>query len=414
MKKLLLLVLTLLLALSAFACESQNSGENGTKTPSAGQTTPTAAAVPTDTPALTESVTPTETATPTVESPTPTVAPTEAPTPELTTTPEPTPTYYVEPPLDDDRPTTVGCHPITLSGNRDNHTVTDRLCYYEGDKCFIFFDTDLDLPGDFCKNVELIIDALEQETGMSFLNCSEKPIGVDCCTIRYGYNPWGDISVGKKVGIYVFADKKDEALLSCAFESTCEFYSYDLLSEEIWNSVDSYRTADWRRHSFCAYGTLVHELTHCLTMRYATYTDIILEGCADYYEEKVLTALADKSEDFASSLECLYLSSQVQDKVTPENAEAIFLNDYRDLSHADRGDEYTLGRMICLFLEETYGKSFMRDYADALTAAGFPMRTGFSFVTMDDAAIQKQAEVFKSLFGDDAFTRFGAWYQDHR
>ena len=378
MRKSFAAAIMLLLTLSLTACDPGKSGEKPADTP-------TATAIPTGEPAATETPAPTATS---IEEPPAT--PTEQPA---------------------DRES--GNYKITLSGKRDEHTLIDRFCYIEGDNYFLLLEKGLDLPGDFAINVGLIVDALEQETGLSF-NCPESLPGLDCSTVCFGYDPWRDLDFGKKPAIYVFVDNKDEALLSYALNSACVFYDYSFISWDIWNSVPSYKNNAYRRRDFFDYSTLAHELAHTLTLRYATYSDIICEGSADYFAEKVLQSLSDKSADLKESLAHMFLSDRVSSEITSENAEAVFIDDYTDLSHADRGDQYTLGRQICIFLEQTYGKSFFKDYAAALTAAGYPMASGFPSPTIDEAALQKHAEIMKNLFGDDVFVRFGKWYSEGR
>ena len=106
------------------------------------------------------------------------------------------------------------------------------------------------------------------------------------------------------------------------------------------------------------------------------------------------------------------LSYKVEDDVTPENAEEIFRNDYSDLSVANRGDEYTLGRMICSFLSDTYGESFLRDYINACRNAGYSYEQFWGMLEDEDR--NKLADIFKEIFGDDVFVNFGKYYQAHK
>ena len=102
----------------------------------------------------------------------------------------------------------------------------------------------------------------------------------------------------------------------------------------------------------------------------------------------------------------------MKDDVTPENAEEIFRNDYSDLSHANRGDEYTLGRMICSFLSDTYGENFLRDYTYACIEAGYSYEQFWG--DLSEADRNKLADVFVKTFGDDVFVNFGKYSQAHK
>ena len=139
------------------------------------------------------------------------------------------------------------------------------------------------------------------------------------------------------------------------------------------------------------------------------------EGSADYVAEKVINALVPVSADFAGNLEIMSynLGNHVKNDVTPGNAEEVFRNDYKDVSHADREDEYTLGRMICSFLEESYGESFLRDYIAALQKAGYVLYSD-KYFNITDTERDEQTEIFKKVFGEDALKDFGTYYQTHK
>ena len=296
---------------------------------------------------------------------------------------------------------------VTLSGNREDRFLADDFCYVEGEKFFLLLEKDICVPGDYADNVALIIDQLEKETGLTF-DIPEAVIPCDTCTVKYGYDPWSDFFFGQKIPIYLFVDRNSSGLISCASEGFANIYDYDLFSDELWNSIPDYRDNPWRREGMIEYDTVAHELTHVLTLRYAQLPKILTEGLADYYEEKVILALADRSEDFEKIAQNLYFSS-VSEPITPENAEEVFLNDYSDLSQIERGDEYALGRLYGIYLAENYGDSFLKDFLAVSKKAGYGHYIFFGELQEADRAILTQE--FKNLFGDDIFTKFGEWYQ---
>ena len=352
--------------------------------------------------------------TPTTVPATATPAPaTDTPTPTATVTPTeipvtPMPTEEVI--NNNDIPETDGRYRIELSGNKDDRFLTTRYCYIESEKYFLLLDKDLNLPGDFTAQMDLLIDTLEEVTGLSYIP-DFKPDGFDNSTVRFGFNPWRDMEFGDKIPIFIFVDREGKNLISYASEMYTVFISDELTSEEVWNSIPSFRDNPYRRHSFIDYSSVAHELVHTITLRHGFYTKIMTEGCADYFAEKALKKLSSRSNDFAESINNYVLFSSVEDEITPQNAEQIFREDYLSLSHANRDDEYTLGRLICKFLEETYGDSFFTDYVKGVNEAGFQMAANGVYYQYSPANAERQAEVFKSVFGDDVFTRFGAWYQ---
>lgn len=300
---------------------------------------------------------------------------------------------------------------FTLTGNRDDHFISEEFCYLEDEKFFLLVEPGADLPGDFAVNVGLIIDKLEEVSGLSY-TIDTKLCDFDNSSVQLGYNPWEDMEYGYKVPVFIMIDEKANGYISSACAEWATIYMFELYSDEVWNAVPEYRDNPERRYDWINYYQIAHELTHTLTLRQASMTKIMTEGIADYYAEKAINALADVSPDFAGSVEIMSwnLDDHVKEDVTPENAEAVFRNDYSDLSHTDRGDEYTLGRMIGLFLEERYGKDFMKDYLKASQDAGYKYPTWYD---LEEDDRNKLADEFKKLFGDDVFTDFGEYYQTH-
>ncbi|MBO7336939.1 MAG: hypothetical protein J6U42_08400 [Lachnospiraceae bacterium] len=394
-RSLILTVMIMMLTASFVSCGSDaESGVIPSSSPAA--STPTAA--PTETPVPTATDAPTATPEPTA---TPAPTATFTPTPTATFTPTPTNDPALYPPQ------------VTLSGNRDDHLIADELCYIEGDRFFLIVEAGSDLPGDYADNVSLIIDKMEELTGLSF-DVGQRTYKIDNSTADYGYDPWEGFDFGNKVQIYIKVDEESAGYISCADSCFLTLVEYELFSMDVWNAVPAYRDNPWRRMDHIDYCTIAHELTHVLTRRYATYGKILTEGCADYVMEKVIRALSSVSSDFEGSERHLSdnLFYSVANEITPENAEEVFRNDYSDLSHADRGDEYTLGRMMCSFLEETYGEHFLIDYTNACIAAGY----GYDSFWGDPSEADREVltGLYKKTFGDDVFVRFGEYYQSHR
>ena len=310
---------------------------------------------------------------------------------------------------------TLGTNLINLSGKREDVFVTDKYYYYEGDKFFAYFDKDLKIPGDFCDSVALIMDQLEKETGLSF-DCPGSVPAMSSSESFFGKDdPWRYISPGKKVLIYVFADREAEGYISSSSTNGrfLDIVMYELFSDELWNSVPEYRDNPWRLHDHISYFEVAHELTHTLMSRYHCGTTyIVTEGSADYYAERVLRALQDRSVDFQKSYEYfekVYKSTKIAKKITPETAEDIFISDFSDVDFADRGDEYVFGRMLLEFITERYGDSFLKDFLAGAKERG--LRSEFTYDVPWAHEPEKHAELVKDLAGEDVFTEFGKWYQ---
>ena len=176
-KRIAILVLIFSLTMASMgACGSAASSVDPAGTPVPTETT-TSVPVPTDAP--TAATAPTST-------PTPTAAPTVAPT--VTPTVTPTPKVYPS--------------QVSLSGNRDDHLLTDEICCIEGDRFFLIVAAEADIPGDFADNVSLIMDRMEAETGLTF-DVDWRLADVDNSTVDYGYNPWEGFDFKDKLPIYI-------------------------------------------------------------------------------------------------------------------------------------------------------------------------------------------------------------------
>ncbi|MBO4697508.1 MAG: hypothetical protein J5643_09565 [Lachnospiraceae bacterium] len=309
----------------------------------------------------------------------------------------------------------LGTNLISLSGKREDTFVTDKYYYYEGDEFFIYFDKDLKIPGDFCDNIALIMDQLEKETGLSF-NCPGVVPAMSSAESFFGKDdPWKNISPGKKVLIYVCADRENACYISSAASNGryLDLFKCELFSDELWNSVPDYRNNPEWRSDYISYYDVAHELTHTLTSRYLEGTTYITsEGSADYYAERVLSALKERSEDFSKSYQHFTdfnKSTTIAKKITPETAEDIFVTDFSDVDFANRGDEYTFGRMLFEFITERYGETFLKDYL--VEAANRGLRSEFTYSTQWAHEPEKHAQLIKDLAGEDVFKEFGKWYQ---
>ncbi|MBO4668969.1 MAG: InlB B-repeat-containing protein [Lachnospiraceae bacterium] len=308
----------------------------------------------------------------------------------------------------------LGTNRISFSGKHEDIFVTDKYYYYEGEKFFVFFDKDLKIPGDLCDNIALVMDQLEEETGLSFDYPEKVP---SMSLVRDSFfgedDPWRYIEGGKKVFIYLVADREGAGYISVSGVSGryITIVMYELFSDELWNSVPDFRDNPWRLADYISYYIFAHELAHTLTSRYHPgLTSIISEGSADYYAERVSRALKDRSEDFQKSyenFEKVQKSTKIAKKITPQTAEDIFLVDFEDVDHANRGDEYTFGRMFFEFVTERYGDSFLKDFL-----AGAKERRLRS-MSSDPPAREtgRHAQLVKDLAGEDVFTEFGKWYQ---
>ena len=408
---------------SSVAAQGSTQGSVDTSSASDSSAAPTETSAPAETVAPTETSAPAETVAPT-ETPASaeTVAPTETPAPAETSAPaeKRTPSEKQLPgePFDEpgEDPTPIpndtelhGYNKIKLSGKRSDHVITKKFSYLRSDKCVLFFEDDLDLPGDLKKNIDLIMDTIEDVVGLPYNAPNFTPILGNYT--HFESNPWDGIELNGRVAIFFYVDREDAGYICSADAEAASIFMYEFYTDEVWNSVPSYRDNSWRRQDYIDYYTIAHELTHSLTTRYANMTEIMTEGCADYVAEVVMERLKDTSKDFAKSYEQMQnnFEHRIKKPLTKDNAEEIFIDDFSELAMVDREEKYILGRMICEYLSESYGEAFLRDYL----IGSKNLSDRFSYARLTLKQRESYAKKFKYIFGENAFVDFAEWYQEN-
>ncbi|MBQ2156646.1 MAG: hypothetical protein II438_09460 [Clostridiales bacterium] len=297
---------------------------------------------------------------------------------------------------------------ITLDGVKENHFVSTDYCYIESEKYVLLIDKDIDLPGDFAVVMDAIVDELEKQLGVSYAPVERDYPHVTDNSIYYnGFNPWKDWYVGEKIPVFIMCDRQPEGWISCATADDLTLVEYELFSEDVWNSIPDFRDNPWRKTDYVDYSVIAHEMTHVITGRNCNMSKIMTEGLADYMAVSVINALADKYPSIAEvKAKKTFYDNTVPEAVNASNAEAIFVSDYKDVSHADRGAEYTYGQYLFEYLHEQAGDDFFKKICTKLnTSAGFVYR----YDEYNEEQMQKIAGIIKDLYGDDVFTKFGDW-----
>ena len=298
---------------------------------------------------------------------------------------------------------------IKLDGVKEHHFVSDDYCYIESEKYVLFLDKDVDIPGDFVTNMDAIVDEIERQLQVSCMPEDYEYCGVTDNTSYYGMNPWEDWDIRPKMSIFIMTDEDAEGLISCASGDDLVIADYAMYSEDVWNSNPEYYASDFRiRFDYVDYYAIAHEMTHTITLRQIHMTDILTEGIADYMSREVVNALAPNypsiGENKEKAEQYLY-DAVIPEKVNADNAERIFINDYQDIDHANRGAEYVTGRYLCQFLDETYGDDFFLKYKEQIDADGID----YGYDECTEEVRINYANAMKEVFGDDVFTKFGNW-----
>lgn len=267
---------------------------------------------------------------------------------------------------------------VFFSGKASDTIKAKENCYAEGERCFLYIEAGLTVPGDFLKKADTIVAALEKKMWQSDTG------------LNYNYYPYG--------AFYGITNNKKLPILLKNDEDRMGFISY--YAEEV-NIYDSGMMSG-NIHDI-EYDTLAHESSHAVFDAKAPirkHGKIMVEGSADYYAEYVLSATG--IGDFNEYGKYYYYETPIN----KDTAETLFLNDFRNLSHAERGPEYTFGYYLTRYLDETYGDEFLANLNNAVKKSNIVDDGDYG----DEKASETRVEIFKNLFGNDVFTKFGEWY----
>ena len=346
-----------------------------------------------------------------------TAAPTAATTEETTTTQETTEeTTTVSPFVTYGNPKDSSSYEkIELDGKKASTFISKDFCYLESKKYVVFMDKDIKLPGDFAVNLDAIVDEIENQLGIKY-NPADFPYDTvaNIATNYYepkdesgnGPNPWEGWDIGDKIPIFLVTDRKDKALISYADSSYVVICMYELFSNELWNSVPSYKKNSWRRRKYVDYSEIAHEVTHLITLRNCDLTNILCEGIADYMGYSVISALASKYPSLATvKKKNNWDLDLVHKKITAKNAEKVFIDDFHSLKASQRGPEYAYGFALWKYLYSKHGKGCFYKFYSELKAGNIT----YNAATYDKNTVKEYAGVLKKLYGKDLFTKFGKW-----
>ena len=325
-------------------------------------------------------------------------------TTEATTTTEETMTETTETTIPNGRDTTP-YKQLVLDGEASHHFITSDYCYIESDKYVLFLDKDIDLPGDFKANLDVLIDEIETEMQLPYAPAGFSQGMVSNTEIYYEGNPWENWSIGSKIGIFIVVDREDKGYGNSVYNGDCVFHLHELISKDFWNSVPSYKKDPGRRRSFTPYHDIANTLAECIALRHCQYEipGIMSKGMASHLSRTVIDALASKNSSFAAVKKKRYLyDNAIAQVVTEKNAEAVFTNDYFDKKQGYHNgmSQETYGRYFCKFLQATYGADFFKRFVEDVNKYG----EGGNYAGIIKATVDDQ----------DVFKKFGKWCKKNK
>lgn len=280
--------------------------------------------------------------------------------------------------------------PITFSGNADIIYNSSEYNYIETEHCFIYLDSNVDIPENIGVAIEETIASLEEVTGYTFQRegsyneCST----VNTANVYLGFDPWYGVNADRnKIDVFIFADD-GTCRISCASDNEVVLIPEDFLTED---------------HSI-KIPTIAHEFTHVLTQYEFGYIgNIMTEGTAEFYSHIVADMLKDEYEmtEWDTEKALGYLDSLAYSN----NPEELFSADYDNEEGIRTNRPYQYGLALNTYLYETYGENYLHEFQEKINDGRF---------YYDEPEYGVEAAVLKELYGDSLFTDFQKWYKENK
>ena len=214
------------------------------------------------------------------------------------------------------------------------------------------------------------------------------------------------MDIGKKVPIILLADRNAIGRNSGATGDGADLAMLALTSDKIWEPGSPLAQSGWEKPDYVDYSEIAHELTHVITGRNCEMSKIMSEGLADHMMYVVIDKLADQYPSIAETKEKTYrFDFIIPEVVNAESAERIFVYDFHDRNHAQSGAEYVIGRYLCEYLREHFGREFYRTYNDIIKAK----HLDYVYGNYKEENAKAFADGLKEAFGEDIFVQFGNW-----
>lgn len=273
--------------------------------------------------------------------------------------------------------------PIELNGKGDSLVYTDNNCYVEGDKCFIYISEGLYIPNNFVEITDSIIEELERKMWGSGVSITYGESSASNNGIFYG------ISGNNKLPIELKNDTDGMGYISVYYGPEVCIYDIGMMENDI-NKIDYEAIAHECSHAVMDANGEIHKIGKIMT-----------EGSASYYAGYVMKEL-NLPETYLQDYSFYELG------LTSKTAEQLFLDDYKDVGHADRGAEYAYGFYFSEYLNEMYGDEFLSLISSEIEKSSISTQGSYG----DDSDREKRLIAFKKVFGEDVFTKFGSWYEN--
>ena len=289
---------------------------------------------------------------------------------------------------------------LVLSGNRDEFFSSENYSYIETERYVIFLDKNVRVRGNLVEDINEIISATEEHTGMSLYpngnkywskenSCdSPKSIGL----LYFGEDVWNGVNTNnEKFSIFILGQNDEKWTSFCpgSNEVVCVYDDMDFYDE----NVGIY--------------TFVHEITHSLQEANSPHlketADKFCEGYAAYTEITVGGKLSKYPSGKYKSFK--YMPNENLD-IKKQDVEKYFDMDFTKVYGLLNSEEYEYGYALVKYMIEQYSSPSFIDYLDEIEKL-----LDKSGKTRVSTSIRKQA--IKNLYGEDFFDKFGEWYEKY-
>lgn len=288
-------------------------------------------------------------------------------------------------------PETVIAPPMKISGNSKDTYVTKDYEYIETDNFVLYLDKDVKIRGDVTKNIQIIMDEVEKQSGLKFDSKTTyaKRYSENTAELHLGKNYFKGVNpLHTKLDIFVL-DDKDHA-------------GYAISNTIIINACD----VDFSTNET---STLVHTLCQLIEMKNGEQMNLAMDGgFAAGMTDKVIK----NCKAFPNIINNRALYSSTPITITKENVEKIFRT--KHTSSYDYGEMYYFGLRFNIFLRETYGEFVFNDILSEVNTL-----INSNFITTSENEIYEPdcdiiIQALKKNTSNDVFEKFVEWNKTYK
>ena len=268
--------------------------------------------------------------------------------------------------------------PLILSGNAEDSYTTTRPEYIETDNFILYLDENITIKGNLISIIDELLLMAEEQTGLTYAGNPNYAFSQNVFIPEEFYEPgiFPEMDPNnEKPHIFVVADEKYS---SCATSGSVILNEFDV--------------------NYGGFHILIHEYIHCLQLTNGiSIGDAMDEGFATYHSGQIVKENPDFFSDFNPDLNYSFYDREI----TPENAEAIFIEEKED-----GWENYLYGYRFLTFLSEEYSEQV---YIDILNDATEDAQSWEGWFESD-----RVIHYIKANTSEDVFIEFANWLEENK